>query len=243
MNRLTAYSMIILAVLVGGGSLLVFGGFLIAGPFTVVRLRLSEPQVLLWDGLLSMLFFLQHSGMIRPSFRAWLSSAIPAYYHSATYAMASGAVLLAVVLLWQPSHTILLEIQGPPRLLFRAVCLAAIAGFTWGVWALGAFDPFGRIAITTRLRGSQQHASRLALRGPYLWIRHPLYFFMLILIWATPDVKADRLLFDVLWTSWIVLGTHLEERDLVAEFGESYRRYQGTVPMLLPWKGPVGQSP
>jgi len=33
---------------------------------------------------------------------------------------------------------------------------------------------------------------------------------------------------------WIVIGTVLEERDLVAEFGESYREYQSAVPMLVP---------
>jgi protein-S-isoprenylcysteine O-methyltransferase Ste14 len=64
---------------------------------------------------------------------------------------------------------------------------------------------------------------------------------MLVLIWATPFLTSDRLVFNVLWTFWIVLGTYLEERNLVAEFGESYRHYQDTVPILLPWRGPVGR--
>ena len=59
---------------------------------------------------------------------------------------------------------------------------------------------------------------------------------MLLLIWSAPDVSSDRLLFNVLWTLWVILGSYLEERDLVAEFGEKYRQYQKTVPMLLPWR-------
>ena len=65
---------------------------------------------------------------------------------------------------------------------------------------------------------------------------------MLVLIWSFPDVSLDRLLFNVLWTLWIVLGTYLEEKDLVAEFGEQYRQYQKTVPMLFPWRFPRGSK-
>jgi len=76
----------------------------------------------------------------------------------------------------------------------------------------------------------------LAIRGPYRFMRHPLYFFSLLMIWSCPDVGADRLLFNGLWTLWIIIGTILEERDLVREFGASYRQYQRTTPMLIPWK-------
>jgi protein-S-isoprenylcysteine O-methyltransferase Ste14 len=46
-------------------------------------------------------------------------------------------------------------------------------------------------------------------------------------------------LFNLLFPGWIVAGTILEERDLVAAFGEPYRDYQRQVPMLLPF----GSSP
>jgi protein-S-isoprenylcysteine O-methyltransferase Ste14 len=60
---------------------------------------------------------------------------------------------------------------------------------------------------------------------------------MLVLIWATPFMSTDRLLFNVLWTIWLVLGSYFEEGDLVAQYGDGYRRYQDAVPMLLPWRG------
>jgi hypothetical protein len=47
---------------------------------------------------------------------------------------------------------------------------------------------------------------------------------------------------NILWSAWIVLGSYREEKDVVAESGESYRRYQETVPMLLPWRGPIGRG-
>ena len=242
MDRVAAYFVIVLAYSIGGGSLLLFGAFLVAGPFSIIRFDVSEAQALLWDAFLSMVFFIQHSGTIRPTFRAWLSCAVPPHYQPAIYAIASGTVLATVVLLWQTSRTVLLEIGGPLEYLFRAFSLLAIAGFVWGVLALRTFDPFGRGSITARLRGNQDRPPQLSLRGPYFWVRHPLYFFMIVLIWSTPDMNSDRLLFNGLWTSWIILGSYLEEKDLVAEFGERYRQYQETVPMLLPWKGPVGRG-
>ncbi|MHB9098640.1 MAG: methyltransferase family protein [Syntrophales bacterium] len=240
MKHFTAYAMMAMAILIGGGSLLLFGVFLVIGPITIVRICATEHQALLWDGLLSLLFFVQHSGMVRTSFGTWLAPIVPRHYHPSTYAIVSGIVLTAVVLLWQPSQTVLYQAEGMLRLLARAISVLAIVGFAWGVRALGNFDTFGLIPIRVHLRGRQLRAPAVIIRGPYLWVRHPLYFFMLVLIWSFPDVSLDRLLFNVLWTLWIVLGTYLEEKDLVAEFGEKYRHYQKTVPMLFPWRFPRG---
>ena len=41
------------------------------------------------------------------------------------------------------------------------------------------------------------------------------------------DFTSDRLLFNVLWTSWVCLGTRLEENDLVHDFGDVYENIGG----------------
>jgi len=241
-NRFAAYSVIALAYLVGGGSLILFGAFLCGKPFIVIGFDFSETQVLLWDGMLSMLFFIQHSGMIRPSFHVPRWFAMPLHYRSAIYAIASGVVLTAVVLLWQTSPTVLFEIRGTLQLLLSTIFVLAIIGMMWCVWALSPFDLFGQSPIVHSLRGIKRQTPQFVVRGPYFWVRHPLYFFTLVLVWTSPGETTDRWLFNVLWSCWIVVGAYLEERDLVAEFGERYRRYQKAVPMLLPWRGPVGRG-
>jgi len=230
--------MMALAILIGGGSLFLFAVFLIIGPITLFRFDVSESKALLWDGLLSILFFIQHSGMMRSSFRTRLASIIPRHYHPSIYAIASGIALTAVVLCWMQSQTVLYRLEGPFRFLARAFSAFAIAGFWWGVRSLENFDTFGLAPIKTYLRGRHPRAPNFVLRGPYLWVRHPLYFFVLVLIWSAPDGSSDRLLFNVLWTLWIVLGAYLEEKDLVAEFGESYCHYRKNVPMLFPLRFP-----
>jgi protein-S-isoprenylcysteine O-methyltransferase Ste14 len=118
----------------------------------------------------------------------------------------------------------------------RAVFFLSILGFYWCFWALGSFDAFGLSPIMNNLRGKDPEPIPFVFRGPYRWVRHPLYFFSLLLIWSCPDLSLDRLLYNILWSTWIIVGSVLEERDLVADFGEPYRDYQRKVPMLIPWR-------
>jgi protein-S-isoprenylcysteine O-methyltransferase Ste14 len=69
-----------------------------------------------------------------------------------------------------------------------------------------------------------------------------MYTLTLVLLWSYPDLTLDRLLLNLLWTSWIWVGSVLEERDLVEDFGDAYRGYRRRVPMLLPWRRPYTPS-
>lgn len=223
-----------LSVVFGGGSILLLA---VMGSVQFVHLGLSDPMVLLWDAILSAAFFLQHSGMVRRAFRTRMSAFIPARYHGAVYSIASGVVLALVAVLWQRSEIQLLKLEGLPLWIARGCSLLAIFTFAWGIRALGSFDAFGLRPIKSYMRGQSDQPLPFAVRGPYRWVRHPLYFAVLVLMWASPVVTADRLLFNVLWTAWIVVGTLLEEADLVDDLGDVYREYQRKVPMLIPWRG------
>ena len=241
-STLIAHTVLALSALLGGVSLLAFGLALALGPFEILGLGLSPKAALLWDGGLCLVFFVQHSGMVRASFRALLGRRVPEHYHLALYSMASGIALLLLVGLWQTPDLSLLVVQGAPRWILRGVFVLTGAGFLWAVRSLGSFDTFGLEPIRSHLRGRASRSMPLAIRGPYRWVRHPLYSLFLVLLWSCPDVTADRLLFNGLFTVWIVAGTLLEERDLVDQFGEPYREYQRQVPMLIPWRKPRGFS-
>ena len=146
-------------------------------------------------------------------------------------------ILLIIVVFWQQSDVILASPQGIFRWFLRFVFFLSFFGFYWGIKALGSFDGLGIRSIKRQLRGKKPPpAMPFVIRGPYRWMRHPLYFFCLLLIWSCPDLTLDRLLFNVLWTAWIFVGAVLEERDLVADFGEVYAEYQRKVPMIIPWR-------
>ena len=235
-SKCASYVMLILTYLVGAVSMLVWMVFLFHGSLNLVNLGLGEIAALGLNAFLSLAFFIQHSVMLRRSFRRWLAKFIRAEYHGALFTIASGVVLLILVVFWQKSAYALATPQGIIRWLMRAVFILAILGFYWAFRALGSFDAFGLSPILNNLRGKNPPPMPFIVRGPYRWVRHPLYFFCLLLIWSCPDLSLDRLFHNVLWTTWIVVGSVLEERDLVADFGEPYRDYQRKVPMLIPWR-------
>jgi len=66
-------------------------------------------------------------------------------------------------------------------------------------------------------------------------VRHPWYLAGILMIWARPlDISA--IIVNILLTSYFIIGSYLEEKKLVSEFGESYRLYQQQVSMLVPYK-------
>jgi methanethiol S-methyltransferase len=225
------------AVISGRLSLLAFTVFLFCGPFNLVDTNRQPYGWLVWDALLSSLFFIQHSGMIRRNFRAWMAKRIPDCYIGAVFTLSSSLALALVVVFWQSSGPPLFDLHGPLRWLARGVFFSAVAGTGWGFWSLKGFDPYGIGPLKARLSGTPVQNPSLTFRGPYLWVRHPLYFFVLLMLWFCPDPTADRLFFNMLWTGWIFAGAVFEEKDLLDAFGDDYREYQKEVPMLIPWKG------
>lgn len=236
MSRFTAYLTVFLAALLGGGPLLLFGHFLYAGPLGLIDFGLHPAGALCLDAALSLLFFIQHSGMVRRSFRARLERLVPRDYHGAVYSAASGAALLAVTLCWQEGTPLLIAPPGPIRQAFRALFFLSLAGFLWGGLSLKSFDPLGVRQLLARLRRTAPETMPISVRGAYRLVRHPLYLSSILMFWSSPDLTSDRLLFNLLWTAWTVVGAILEERDLAAEFGDGYRQYQRKVPMLIPFR-------
>jgi hypothetical protein len=227
-----------LAYVLGSVSLLLLAAFLFLGSFHFIRFGFNPTVALAWDALLSAAFFLQHSSMVRRPFRQRLELLVAEPFHGMIYTIASGAVLVLCLVLWQRTGEPIVLLEGPLGWLLRALFLLAMLGFAWGTRALGSFDAFGLKPALASLRGTQPGHVPFVIAGPYRWVRHPLYFFALVLFWSCPVITPDRLLFNVLWTAWVVLATVLEERDLVSHFGEPYLRYQREVPMILPWRVP-----
>lgn len=61
-----------------------------------------------------------------------------------------------------------------------------------------------------------------------------MYFSLIVYLWCLtiriPDIVANSVM-----TIYILMGTILEERKLVLEFGDSCEKYKEEVPMLIPF--------
>ncbi len=188
--------------------------------------------------LLLALFALQHSGMARRAFkRRWTRIVAPELERS-TYVLATGLVLallmwqwrpIPVPIIWQVDHSAAVRVLQTAFWLGWMVALAS-------TFLINHFELFGLQQVFARSTGRELSASTFTTPFLYRYVRHPLYLGILLGLWSVPVMTAGHLLFSLGATGYIFLGIRFEERDLVAQFGERYRRYRAEVGMLLPYR-------
>ncbi len=71
-------------------------------------------------------------------------------------------------------------------------------------------------------------------------VRHPWYLAVFILLW-TGDLNWATITVNLVLSAYLIVGTFLEERKLVIEFGDGYKRYQDRVSMFIPLKWLTGK--
>ena len=92
-----------------------------------------------------------------------------------------------------------------------------------------------RQMVTGTSRGALTATGQFDTTGILGITRHPWYLGALMLIWAG-ELHVSTLVGNLILTVYLLVGAMLEERKLVLEFGEEYRRYQQRVSMLIPFK-------
>jgi protein-S-isoprenylcysteine O-methyltransferase Ste14 len=77
-------------------------------------------------------------------------------------------------------------------------------------------------------------SGKLDTSGVLGMIRHPWYSAAMLLIWAG-QMDVSTIIVNIILSAYLIIGTLLEERKLVREFGEEYRAYQKRVSMFIPF--------
>jgi len=193
--------------------------------------------------LLLLIFTLQHSIMARPAFKQLWTRLVPQLIERSTYVLASCVVLGLLMWQWRPINVVIWNVQNP-----------ALWGLMAGAFAAGwlavpivslminHFDLFGTRQVWLHWQG--QPYSPLPFTTPlaYSLVRHPLYVAWAMAFWATPTMTLGHLLLAGFLTVYMVAVSRVEERDLVAYFGEAYEEYERSVPAFVPLGRRVGAA-
>jgi protein-S-isoprenylcysteine O-methyltransferase Ste14 len=195
-------------------------------------------QGLLVNTGLLMMFALQHSGMARPGFKAWIGGRMPPATERSSFVLVSSLALGALMILWQPMGGVVWAVEsGAARV---AISGAYFLGWILMIWATSLIDHlelFGLRQAWHAFRGLPP-GREPGFRTPaaYRYLRHPIYMGWLVVLWSAPVMTISHLLVAVGLTGYIVLGAKLEERDLDRRL-PYYEQYRRKVPMLLPsWR-------
>jgi protein-S-isoprenylcysteine O-methyltransferase Ste14 len=136
------------------------------------------------------------------------------------------------MLVWLPDATLYVA-PSPWRWLLLTGQAAALVGLTVSLLQTGLLHFLGLRQLVAE---QPVENGVLSVRGFYGWVRHPLYFFSSLLLWLTPVMTVNWLTVCVIFTLYFYLGSFLEERRLLAEFGPAYGVYQQRVSRFIPWK-------
>jgi methanethiol S-methyltransferase len=199
----------------------------------------AEPLVtaLLIDAALLGVFAVQHSVMARPAFKAVWTKVVPAPVERSTYVLFASLALALLLWQWRPLATPVIWRVSTPWIEAVLWTLFAVGWLTVlaSTFLISHSDLFGLGQVWTFVCGDQTPASEFSTPLFYKVVRHPLYLGFMIAFWATPTMTFGHLVFAIATTAYMFIAIQFEERDLIAVFGERYRRYRSSVSMIVPW--------
>jgi protein-S-isoprenylcysteine O-methyltransferase Ste14 len=172
------------------------------------------------NALLFTTFALHHSLLARERVKAWLTRALPVRLLRSVYVWTASLLFAVTLLYWHPIGHVVYQ---APRWLSPFLYAFQAAGLALIVSAARLIDALELAGIRSGAKDP------LVIRGPYRLVRHPLYLGWLLIVWGSPLMTGDRLMFAVLSSAYLLLAMPWEERSMARTLGTDYERYRSIV--------------
>jgi methanethiol S-methyltransferase len=183
-------------------------------------------------------YFALHSYLISIRFTELMKHLLKSYY--AFYRLFY--VVISIVLLYpvfyytgQLQSEVLITYHPPWSFVRNALIICSLLIFFKAfIFDYDALSFLGIRQLLTFRKNPVNHEGGIKKKGLLGIMRHPMYFTVIIIFWCQTYRLSDIVVNSVL-TLYVIIGTMLEERKLVLEYGDAYIQYQKEVPMLIPF--------
>jgi protein-S-isoprenylcysteine O-methyltransferase Ste14 len=181
------------------------------------------------------LFAIQHVIMARTTFKAWWTKFVPKPIERSTFVLATCLCLGLMYWQWQPMTGVVWNVENPAaRAVLVGVGLVGWLTVLYSTFLIDHFDLFGLRQVVLYWRRRPYTHPPFVERSLYKLVQHPLMVGFLIAFWATPMMTTGHLLFAIVTTAYIVVGTRVEEQTLLGMLGDEYRDYRRRTWRFLP---------
>lgn len=190
--------------------------------------------IFLWAGYCAL-----HSYLISISFTNLMTRLLKKYYafFRIFYIIISFVLLVPLINYSSKIDDNVIITYGPELTVVRYVLIwGSLLMFAWAFFIdYDSLSFFGiRQILNFGKTADENQPVELKKKGLLGLMRHPMYLALIIYLWCQTFRLID-IYVNILLTIYVIIGTYLEERKLVLEFGATYIRYKQEVPMLIPF--------
>jgi protein-S-isoprenylcysteine O-methyltransferase Ste14 len=180
-----------------------------------------------WDLALFTAFAVHHSLFARDAVRLRVERLFPGRERS-VFVWVASLTLIVVCAAWRGVPGTAWNASGPVAWLLYATRLVGIvltlsAAAILDVWELAGTRP------PRHAPGDHGGDATFTRRGPYGWVRHPIYLGWFLVVFSVPVMTATQLVFAVASCGYLVIGMLFEERSLVRAAPQAYEEYKRDV--------------
>lgn len=188
------------------------------------------------------LFAVLHSILARQSIKSRVRAAIGERAYEGLYRIgynifASISFAPVLVILFLSPGPVVWNLNGIMAVLFRLLQLTGLIGLTVSLLQIDGWRFLGVKQLLAYLNGDPLPLPPEPLKtgGVYALVRHPLYLFSLLVLWFTPSMQLNWLVFVAAATVYFVVGSLFEERTMHQIFGDTYETYRQQTPWMIPF--------
>jgi len=189
---------------------------------------------ILWIGYCAL-----HSYLISIGFTNLMTRLLKNYYafYRLFYILISLVLLIPLINFTSQSDTrIIITYEYPLSIVRYILMWGALLMFFWAFFF--NYDSLSFFGIRQMLNfgkiKEKKSSEKIRKNGLLGIMRHPMYFALIIYLWCQTFRVVD-IVVNIVLTIYVIIGTKLEEKKLILEFGDAYVKYQQEVPMLIPF--------